>query len=97
MKSKKAYKSTIIDKFIKEVRDETDRTGLRIVIATLKRTINVIKKIKDLSGIIIDSDHEVQYTSKVWKNVWDSNNLIISMKAKKTCADIRWKNKFYKL
>ncbi|WP_339021407.1 IS3 family transposase [Spiroplasma endosymbiont of Atherix ibis] len=88
-KGKKAYKSTIIDGFTKEVisSDISYKMSAKFVIATLKRAINVIKKIKDPSGIIIHSDHGVQYTSKTWKTVCDSNNLIISMGAKKTCAD----------
>ncbi|UZQ30582.1 MAG: hypothetical protein OHM56_03335 [Spiroplasma phoeniceum] len=54
----------------------------------LDAAINKIKQIKkDLSNIIIHSDHGFQYTSKIYNNKCISNEIRISMGKNYHCAD----------
>ncbi|UZQ29823.1 MAG: hypothetical protein OHM56_11955 [Spiroplasma phoeniceum] len=54
----------------------------------LDATINKIKQTKkDLSNIIIHSNHGLQYTSKIYNNKCISNEIRISIGKNYHCAD----------
>ncbi|UZQ30280.1 MAG: IS3 family transposase [Spiroplasma phoeniceum] len=73
---KKNYQSTIIDGCNKEIVDVqwSKYNDNKIVMNNLDATVNKIKQTKkDLSNIIIHSDHGFQYTSKIYNNKCISN------------------------
>ncbi|MBH8623199.1 MULTISPECIES: IS3 family transposase [Spiroplasma] len=87
---KKHYQSTIIDGHTKEIVDVqwSKYNDNKIVMNNLDAAINKIKETKkDLSDIIIHSDHGFQYTSKIYNNKCISNGIRISMGKNYHCAD----------
>ncbi|UZQ33438.1 MAG: DDE-type integrase/transposase/recombinase [Spiroplasma phoeniceum] len=86
---KKHYQSTIIDGYTKEIIDVqwSKYNDKKIVMNNLDAVINKIKQKKDLSNIIIHSDHGFQYTSKIYNNKCISNEIRISMGKNYHCAD----------
>ncbi|UZQ30010.1 MAG: DDE-type integrase/transposase/recombinase [Spiroplasma phoeniceum] len=86
---KKHYQSTIIDGYAKEIVDmqSSKYNDNKIVMNNLDAAINKIKQTKkDLSSIIIHSDHGLQYTSKIYNNKCISNKIRISMDKNYHCA-----------
>ena len=85
-KGARTYLSTIIDLYDRKVvaYKISKRNDNKLVIDTLNEAIS---KRKDVSGLIIHSDQEFQYTSYEYKAICESNGITISMARKGTPFD----------
>ena len=85
-KGSRAYLSTIIDLHNREVvaYKISKRNDNKLVMDTLNEAI---AKRKDVSGLIIHSDQDFQYTSYEYKAICESNGITISMSRKGTPID----------
>jgi transposase InsO family protein len=83
---RRAYLSSIMDLYTKDIiAYRIDYTmDNKLVINTLN---DAITKQKDVSGVIIHSDQGFQYTSLEYKQICESNGILISMSRKATPAD----------
>lgn len=83
---KKAYLSSIMDLYTKNIiAYKIDyKMDNSLVIDTLNEAIN---KQKDVTGVILHSDQGFQYTSYEYKQICESNGILISMSRKSTPAD----------
>ena len=85
-KGSRAYLSIIIDLYDRKViaYKISKRNDNKLVIDTLNEAIS---KRKDLSGLILHSDQDFQYTSYEYKAICESNGITISMARKGTPID----------
>ena len=83
---KRAYLSSIMDLHTRNIIAYriSYRIDNKLVIDTLNEAI---KKQKDVTGVILHSDQGFQYTSSEYKQVCESNGIMISMSKKSTPAD----------
>jgi len=83
---KRAYLSTIMDLYTKKIiaYKISCTMDINLVINTLNEAI---AKQKDVIGTIIHSDQGFQYTSYEYKQICESNGILISMSRKSTPAD----------
>lgn len=83
---KRAYLSSIMDLYNKNIISYkiSYRIDNRLVIDTLNEAIS---KQKDVNGTIIHSDQGFQYTSQEYKQICESNGILISMSNKSTPTD----------
>ena len=80
---KRAYLSTILDLYDRKIvaYKISNKNDLNIVIETLNEAIS---KRKNVQGVILHSDQGFQYTSFQYKEICESNGIIISMSRKGT-------------
>ena len=85
-KGSRAYLSIIIDLYDRKViaYKISKRNDNKLVIDTLNEAIS---KRKDVSGLILHSDQDFQYTSYEYKAICESNGITISMARKGTPID----------
>jgi len=83
---KRAYLSSIMDLNTRNIISYKISYKLdnELVISTLNEAIS---KQKDVTGLIIHSDQGFQYTSYEYKQICESNGILISMSRKSTPAD----------
>ena len=83
---RRAYLSTIMDLHSKNIiaHKISYFNDNNLVIATLNEAIS---KQKDVTGVILHSDQGFQYTSYEYKQICESNGILISMSRKSTPAD----------
>jgi len=83
---RRAYLSSIMDLYTKDIISYKISLKMdnQLVIDTLN---NAIVKQKDVTGVILHSDQGFQYTSSEYRQICESNGIIISMSRKSTPAD----------
>lgn len=86
LNGKRAYLSTILDLYDRKIvaYKISNKNDLNIVIETLNEAIS---KRKNVQGVILHSDQGFQYTSFQYKEICESNGIIISMSRKGTPID----------
>ena len=84
--NKRAYLSSIMDLYTKNI--IAYKISYRIDNALVIETLNeAISKQKDVKGTILHSDQGFQYTSQEYKQICESNGILISMSSKSTPTD----------
>ncbi len=83
---KRAYLSSIMDLYTRDIiaYKISYRMDNELVISTLNEAVS---KQKDVTGVILHSDQGFQYTSYEYKQICESNGILISMSRKSTPAD----------
>lgn len=83
---KKVYLSSIMDLYTRNIiaYKISNRIDNKLVIDTLNE---VIRKQKDVHGVILHSDQGFQYTSSEYKAICEANGIIISMSPKGSPVD----------
>ncbi len=83
---KRAYLSSIMDLYTRDIiaYKISNRINNKLVIDTLNE---VIRKQKDVNGVILHSDQGFQYTSLEYRAICEANGIIISMSPKGSPVD----------